>query len=148
MPKDAVGADDNYVPTAEELIVQRLLCDVFKLLDTLGVSDGILEERPRDAVHRSLIAVFDFIIWAGRHRRDLGLAPPNSHLPGDAVARLVMAFQDLNRGIVDPVFAKAAEPGTRRGPHALPLHVQLKRVRPAVFMELDRGRDDGGGGMC
>jgi hypothetical protein len=109
---------------------------VLDLLDAMDLSDEMLKEHPRAAVQRSVIDVFSFIIAAGRHRRDLGLAPPNSHLPGDALARLVMAITDLNKDIVDPVLAPMANEGARRGRHTLSQNDQLDRVRPVVAMEL------------
>src|SRR3954447_7622269 len=99
---------------SQALIVDQLLQDVFDLLAAMDLNDETLKEHPRYAVQRSAIDMFNFIIAASRHRRDLSLAPPNSDLPGAAVRRLVIAFTDLDKGIVDPVLAPMADEGARR----------------------------------
>jgi hypothetical protein len=133
---DEATEDNSDVSRPAELIRAELVRAVLDLLDALHAGDAILEEHPRDAVHRAQTDMFNFVIRAGRLRRDLGLAPPNSHLPGDAVARSVTAFADLNRGIVDPVLEPAAQPGKKSGGNKLILKDQLDRVEPAVAMEL------------
>jgi hypothetical protein len=109
---------------------------VLDLLNAMRVADEMLEEHPRAAVRHSQTEVLRFLIQAGCHRRDLGLAPAASHLPGDAVARLVMAFENLEQGLVDPVLAPSEELETNHGRHALLLKDRADRVRPALVMEL------------
>jgi hypothetical protein len=133
---DEAAADNSAVTSSEELIVLQLLHAVFELLDALSVNDGMLEEHPRHAVHRSQKDLFNFVFRAGQLRRDLGLASPHSHLPGEAVARLVMAIESLNQGVRDPVLEPIASPGTRRGGHTVILADRLNRVETAIAMEL------------
>ena len=95
-----------------------------------------MEEDPHEGVHLSQIAQMNFLIGAGPLMRDLGFAPKNSPLPGDAVAHLLMAFADLKRGIVAPVLKPPKELKTNYGRRGLSLHERHVRVRPAVLMEL------------
>jgi hypothetical protein len=132
---DEVGADDSPVSRRDEL-KDELVRAVLDLLAALDASDAVLEEHPRHAVHRSQIDLFNFVIRAGQLRRDLGIASPNSHLPGDAVARLVMAIATTNQGVRDPVLEPIASPGTRRGGHTVILADRLNRVETAIAMEL------------
>jgi hypothetical protein len=133
---DEVAADDSEVPRRDELLMAELLRYVVELYHAECVTDGMLEEHPRNAVYRSQVDAMNFLNRAGPLVQDLGFAPKNSHLPGDAVARLLMAFDDLNRGVIDTVLGPPEELETRRGRHMLPLHEQHGRVRPAVLMEL------------
>ena len=117
-----VAADDSHLSRRKERIIAELL-------------------RHMDEWHRTQCAAAQmaFLTSAGPLVRDLGFAPQNSHSPGDAVARLLMAFTDLKRGVIDPVLKPPEEPEeleTKRGRHELSLHDRYDRFRPAVLMEL------------
>jgi hypothetical protein len=135
---DEVAAHDSHVSRGDELLIAEVLRYVVELYRAECAIDEMLEEHPRDAVHRSQMNVLNFLNNVGPLVRDLGFAPPNSHLPGDAVARLLMAFEDRGKGLVDPVLEPPEALETRHGPHTLFLKDRHDRVRPAVVMELLR----------
>jgi hypothetical protein len=114
----------------------KLSADTLSLLTDLHLADQHLAKHPQYAVLLSVIALYNFLIHAGCHRRDLGFAPQNSHLPGEAVRHLVVALTDLTKGMVDPVLKPTTAEGTKLEPHTLPLTVQLERVHLVVWAEL------------
>lgn len=132
MPNE-VAADHN-----------ELLPLTSQLLDLLEAADRKLETAPHAAVQDTLQLLLRFVILAALYRTTgsvprieegalsltLGSAP---RVPGAALRRLVSAFEDLERGIVDRVLL---QPKVANRGNYLGLEVRLARVEPAVAMEL------------
>jgi hypothetical protein len=99
-----------------------------ELLDRLHEADQKLKMDPHAAIKTELMLVLAALIDAANLLA--GNSAPHV-FPGTALQRLLTAFDDLERGIVDPVLQP--RPGTSS---TLPTATRFARVVPAVAMQL------------
>jgi hypothetical protein len=104
---------------------------VNELLDQMHEADQMLGTDPHAAVKRALEATLRSIMKFSVHKAPDGVPRV---VPGAALARLIAAHDDLERGIVDPVLQP--KPEARRKGNYLPLMTELLRVAPAAAMQL------------
>jgi hypothetical protein len=99
-----------------------------ELLDRLHEADQTLKTDRHAAIKNSLMLVLMAIIKAS-HRMAGNSVP--LVVPGIALQQLLTAFDDLERGIVDPVLQPRSGAS-----NTLPTSTRLARVVPAVAMQL------------
>jgi hypothetical protein len=112
---------------------------VRKLLDRQHVADEKLRTDDHAAVKDALIQVTHSVADLSAY---MATWEPSSVTPGAALIRLVMAFEDRDRGKANPLL----QPIRGRGGNSLRQDVMFARVKPALAAELlfraGRGKEE------